>query len=80
MVSGAERIVDAHDGAVRTTLGWVEKNAVLTRMQNGTTGAMVHTGDQKTVAASGILRGSPPPRVASRCSVARRWSFRPVTG
>ncbi len=52
MVGGDERIVDAHDRAVRTTLGWVEKNAVLTRMQDGTTGAMVHAGDQKMVAAT----------------------------
>ena len=49
LVGGDERIVEAHDRAVRTTLGWVEKNAVLTRMQDGTTGAMVHAGDQKTV-------------------------------
>ncbi len=42
MIGGDERIVDAHDRAVRTTLGWVEQNAVLTRMQDGTTGAMVH--------------------------------------
>ena len=52
MVGGDERIVEAHDRAVRTTLGWVEKNAVLTRMQDGTTGAMVHAGDQKTVVAT----------------------------
>ena len=52
LVGGDERIVEAHDRAVRTTLGWVEKNAVLTRMQDGTTGAMVHAGDQKTVVAT----------------------------
>ena len=52
IVGGDERIVEAHDRAVRTTLGWLEKNAVLTRMQDGTTGAMVHAGDQKTVVAS----------------------------
>ncbi len=52
MIGGDERIVEAHDRAVRTTLGWVEKNALLTRMQDGTTGAMVHAGDQKTVAAT----------------------------
>ena len=52
MIGGDERIVEAHDRAVRTTLGWVEKNAVLTRMQDGTTGAMVHAGGQKTVAAT----------------------------
>ena len=52
MVGGDERIVEVHDRAVRTTLGWTEKNAVLTRMQDGTTGAMVHAGDQKTVVAT----------------------------
>ena len=52
MVGGDQRIVDAHDRAVRTTLGWIEKNAVLTRMQDGTTGAMVHAGEQKTVVAT----------------------------
>jgi len=52
MIGGDERIVEAHDRAVRTTLGWVEKNAVLTRMQDGTTGAMVHAGGQKMVAAT----------------------------
>ena len=52
MIGGDERIVEAHDRAVRTTLGWVEKNAVLTRMQDGTTGATVHAGGQKTVVAT----------------------------
>ncbi len=52
LIGGDERIVAAHDRAVTTTLGWVEKNAVLTRMQDGTTGAMVHAGDQKTVVAT----------------------------
>ena len=52
MVGGDERIVEAHDRAVRTTLGWIEKNAVQTRIQDGTTGAMVHAGDQKTVVAT----------------------------
>ena len=48
MIGGDDRIVAAHDRAVRTTLGWIEKNAILTRMQDGTTGAMIHAGDQKT--------------------------------
>lgn len=56
MIGGDERIIEGHDRAVRTTLGWVEMNAVLTRMQDGTTGAMVHTGDQKTVAATFMRR------------------------
>ena len=29
MIGGDERIVTAHDRAVKTTLGWIEKNAVL---------------------------------------------------
>ena len=34
------------------TLGWVEKNAVLTRMQDGTTGAMVRVGEQQAPGGS----------------------------
>ena len=34
MIGGDERIVAAHDRAVKTTLGWIEKNAILTRMQD----------------------------------------------
>ena len=60
MIGGDERIVSAHDRAVRTTLGWIEKNAILTRMQDsgtnpgqaGASGAMIHAGDQKTVVAT----------------------------
>ena len=60
MVGGDERIVEAHDRAVTATLGWIEKNAVLTRMQDPgsgpgqapATGAMVHTDGQKMVAAT----------------------------
>ena len=52
LIGGDERIVAAHDRAVNTTLGWIEENAILTRMQDGTTGAMVHAGGQKTVAAT----------------------------
>ena len=40
LIGGDERIVAAHDRAVRTTLGWIEKNAVLTRL-HGDWGAMV---------------------------------------
>ena len=39
-----ERIVEAHDRAVTATLGLIEKNAILTRVRDGTTGAMVHAG------------------------------------
>ncbi len=52
LIGGDARIVAAHDRAVRTTLGWTEKNAILTRLQDSSTGAMVHAGDQKTVVAS----------------------------
>ena len=51
LVGGDERIVEAHDRAVAKTLGWIEKNAVETRMRDPATGAMVRAGDQKTVAA-----------------------------
>ena len=52
MVGGDERIVEAHDRAVRTTLGWIEKDAVETRLRDPATGAMVRAGDQKMVAAT----------------------------
>ena len=59
LVGGDERIVEAHDRAVVATLGWIEKNAVETRMrdpgsgpgQAPATGAMVRVGGQKMVAA-----------------------------
>ena len=51
MVGGDERIVEAHDRAVTATLGWIEKNAVETRMRDPATGAMIRAGGQKTVAA-----------------------------
>ncbi len=52
MVGGDERIVEAHDKAVVATLGWIEKNAIETRMRDPATGAMVRAGDQKMVAAT----------------------------
>ncbi len=51
MVGGDERIVEARDRAVTATLGWIEKNAVETRMRDPATGAMVRAGGQKMVAA-----------------------------
>ncbi|MDE0474371.1 MAG: conjugative relaxase, partial [Gammaproteobacteria bacterium] len=51
MVGGDERIVEAHDKAVMATLGWIEKNAIETRMRDPATAAMVRAGDQKMVAA-----------------------------
>ena len=52
LMGGDEQIVEAHDRAVNTTLAWIEENAVLTRMQDGKSGAMVHAGDRKTVVAT----------------------------
>ena len=52
LVGGDERIVAAHDRAVTRTLAWVERNAIETRMQDKTSGAMVHVGGQKMVAAT----------------------------
>ena len=52
LVGGDERIVRAHDRAVKATLGWVEKNAVETRLRDPDTGRMVRAGDQKTVVAT----------------------------
>ncbi|MDE0052859.1 MAG: relaxase domain-containing protein [Gammaproteobacteria bacterium] len=52
IVGGDERIVDAHDKAVSAPLGWIETNAMGTRMRNPATGTMVRAGDQKMVAAT----------------------------
>ena len=52
LVGGDERIVASHDRAVTRTLAWVERNAVETRMQDKASGAMVHAGGQKMVAAT----------------------------
>ena len=52
MVGGDDRIVEAHDKAVMATLGWIEKNAIETRMRDPATGAMVRAGNQKMVAAT----------------------------
>ena len=52
LIGGDKRIVAAHDRAVKTTLGWIEKNAVTTRMQDKATGAMVRSGGQNMVAAT----------------------------
>ena len=52
LVGGDERIRDAHDRAVARTLGWVERNAIETRMRDPETGRMVRAGNQKMVAAT----------------------------
>ena len=52
MVGGDERIVEAHDKAVSATLGWIEANAIETRMRDPATGAKVRAEKQKMVAAT----------------------------
>ena len=52
LVGGDERIVDAHDRAVKKSLGWFEKNVAETRVQDAATGQMARTRDQKTVIAT----------------------------
>ena len=52
LVGGDERIVGAHDRAVKTALDWVERNAVETRMQDPEAGRTVRVGNQKTVVAT----------------------------
>ena len=52
LVGGDARIVEAHDGAVRKSLDWLEKSAAETRMRDPTTGRMVRAGNQKTVVAT----------------------------
>ena len=49
LVGGDRRIVEAHDRAVIGTLGWFEKNAAETRVQDAATGRMVRVRDQKAV-------------------------------
>ena len=52
LVGGDARVVEAHDRAVKATLGWIEKNAAETRMQDKETGKMVRVGGQEIVAAT----------------------------
>ena len=52
LVGGDARIVDAHDRAVTRALGWFERNAAETRVQNPATGRMIRVRDQKTVIAT----------------------------
>ena len=52
LVGGDGRIVEAHDRAVKATLGWIEKNAAETRMQDRESGKMVRAGGQEIVAAT----------------------------
>ena len=52
LVGGDERIVAAHDAAVRRTLAWIEDNAAETRMMDAESGRMVRVGGQKAVIAT----------------------------
>ncbi|MCY3731786.1 MAG: relaxase domain-containing protein [Rhodospirillaceae bacterium] len=52
LVGGDERIVAAHDRAVKRALDWVERNAAETRQRDPVTGMMVRTKGQRTVAAT----------------------------
>ena len=49
LIGGDTRVVEAHDRAVVRALGWFEKNAAETRMQDPATGGMVRAGGQKAV-------------------------------
>ena len=52
LIGGDGRIVEAHGRAAGRALGWFEKNAAETRVQDPATGRMVRAGDQKTVIAT----------------------------
>ena len=51
LVGGDERVVAAHDLAVRRALDWFERNAAETRVKDPDTGRLVRVGGQKTVVA-----------------------------
>ena len=67
MAGRDERTVEVHDQAVSATPGWVEANAVETRMRGPATGAMVRGGDQEMVAAA--LRHGTGPQHSSASGV-----------
>ena len=52
LVGGDERVVAAHDRAVKRTLGWVEKHVAETRLRDPATGRMVRSGGQDMVVAT----------------------------
>ena len=52
LVGGDDRILDAHDRAVKRTLQWVEREVAETRLSDPATGAMTRAGKQKIVAAA----------------------------
>ena len=52
LVGGDERVVAAHDRAVKRTLGWVENHVAETRLRDLRTGRMVRAGGQDMVVAT----------------------------
>ncbi len=52
LIGGDERVVDAHDRAVKATLAWVEGNAAETRLWDPNTGRMARARGQEIVAAT----------------------------
>ena len=52
LVGGDERMVAAHDKAVKRTLEWVEEHVAETRLRDPKTGRMVRAGGQEMVAAT----------------------------
>ena len=52
LIGGDRRVIDAHDRAVKRTLGWVEKHVLQTRVHDRPSGRMVHAGNQKMLAAT----------------------------
>ena len=70
MVGGEVSIVGAHDRVVAATLGWIEKNAIETRLRDKATGAMGRAGHQKMVAAT--FRHDTSRNLATRAHLGRR--------
>ena len=52
LVGDDERVVAAHDAAVKRTLAWLEETTVRTRMKDAETGYLVHAGGQRMVTAT----------------------------
>ena len=52
LVGGDDRIVEAHDQAVRKSLDWFEKKAAETRVRDPGTGRMIRARGQKTVVST----------------------------
>ena len=52
LIGGDARVIEAHDRAVATALGWIEKSVAETRLRDPKTGEMIRAGNQKIVAAT----------------------------